>query len=174
MLQPRKPGLGLSACLSTVSEGSNGKRKQKTGILSPQLASGLVSQRPPQGWRIFLVLFHQSQPGRQLHREALKLYQRLVLCLILLPLLLSHLQANLWFQLLLNRCHLMRCHLQLDHPVLLCSLCLLLDPSLPQWLLLCLFLRVYRLCLLLLLLQVAMESPACPHLPCNLLDFQYQ
>lgn len=71
MLQPRKPDLGPSASLSTVNDGGNGKQKQKTGILSPQLASGRVSQRPPKGWQISLVLFHQPQPRRQPHREAL-------------------------------------------------------------------------------------------------------
>lgn len=176
MLRARKPDLGLSAYLSTVSEGSSGRQRQETGVLSPQLASGLVSQRPPKGWQISLVLFHQPQPRRQPHREALQLYQRLVLCLwvlILLPLLLSHLQANLRFQLTPNnRCHLMRCHFHSGHPLLLCSLCLLLDPSLPQYPLLCLALRAYLLCSL--FLQVAMESPTCPRLPCNLLDFQYQ
>lgn len=175
--QPRKPDLGLSAFLSTGGDGSSVKQRQKRGVPSLQLGSGPASQRLLRGWQTSLVLLcHQLQPRRQLCREALKLPLRLALCLwalVLLLLVLSHLQANLWPQLLLSRCYPGRCHCRQDLP-LLCSLCPLLGPWLPPCQLVCLFPQVGWGCPLCCPhLQVGMGFPVCPLLHCSLLVFQY-
>lgn len=179
MPQSRNPDLGLLAYLSTGDEGSSAKQSQKRRVPSPRLGSGPASQRLPQDWQTSLVLSsHQPQPRRQLCREVLRLLLRLALYLwvpVLLLLVLSQLQADLWLQLPLSRCHPQRCHLKRCHCQRdLCLLLLLCSLYPPQCPLLCLFPQVgWALLPCFPFLKVGKGSPACPPYPCSLLVFQY-